>query len=221
MDKILLFFRKFASYILFIFTLLSFIFSENEILNIVFISLAFLAFFKINFFKLFSKERYLSKLELFFSILLFVRVLLLFDLHILYKFISYFMGVFFLIAYFISFSNIKEINTNLLGIKKSKEDLESDVDFDQEDDFDLDQEYAEDQEDQDETDPEDDFDLDQEDQDETDQEDDFNSDQEDQDETDPEDDFNLDNENIDEDDYKQLKENKNLKKVKKSSKIKK
>jgi len=88
MNKFLHLFRKFSAYILFISTLLSFIFSENEFLSILFVSIAFVAFFKINIFELFKNKRYLSKLELFFSILLFVKVILLFDVNIFYKYLS-------------------------------------------------------------------------------------------------------------------------------------
>ena len=127
MNKIVLLFRKFASYILFISTLFSFIFYDNENLSLIFISLSFLAFIKINFFKLFKQKRYLSKLELFFSIVLFVRLFLDINLNVFYKIAFYFMAGFFLVVYFTSYSNQKDISTNILGLKKANE-LEDDID---------------------------------------------------------------------------------------------
>ncbi len=127
MNKIVLLFRKFASYILFISTLFSFIFYDNETLSLIFISLSFLAFIKINFFELFKQKRYLSKLELFFSIVLFVRLFMDINLNIFYKIAFYFIAGFFLIVYFTSYSNQKNISTNILGLKKANE-LEEDID---------------------------------------------------------------------------------------------
>jgi hypothetical protein len=136
MNKFIYLFRKFATYILFISTVLSFIFSEDEFLSILFISIAFIAFFKINFIALFKKKRYLSKLELFFTILLFIKIYLLFDLNLYYKFLSYFFIFFFLLFYFLYFSNDKNIKTNILGVKKNKNDDNFEDDLDLQEDID-------------------------------------------------------------------------------------
>ncbi len=138
MNKIVSLFRKFASYILFIFTLLSFIFTENEYILLGLVTIAFLAFFKINFLELFKKNRYLSKLELFFSILLFIKVFLLFDVNIYYKVLTYVLGAFFLVVYFISFSNTQSFSTNILGVKKNQEEdefLDEEEEFPDEENF--------------------------------------------------------------------------------------
>jgi hypothetical protein len=139
MNKIVSLFRKFSSYILFIFTLLSFIFTENEYILLGLVTIAFLAFFKINVLELFKKNRYLSKLELFFSILLFIKVFLLFDINIYYKVLTYVLGAFFLVVYFISFSNTQSFSTNILGVKKNQEEedefLDEEEGFLEEDNF--------------------------------------------------------------------------------------
>lgn len=141
MNKFIYYFRKFSSYILFIFTLLSFIFTTYEWLLLVLISVAFLAFFKINFLELFKKKRYISKLEIFFSILLFIRIILLFEINIFYKVLTYFMGIFFILVYAFYFTNTIDVEKNILGIKKNQEEQDIDIDNYSTEDYDYQENY--------------------------------------------------------------------------------
>jgi len=112
--------RKIAPYILFIFTVLSFFFIPSFFLYL-FVSLATIGFIFVNTTQLFSKERYLSYIEIFSSILLLVRVSLIYTNGLFFVLVIGFILLNFILFYVFYFSNYKENNTNILGIKKEKD----------------------------------------------------------------------------------------------------
>ena len=112
--------RKIAPYVLFLFTVLSFFFTNPFLLGL-FISLATLGFIFVNTTQLFLKERYLSYIEIFSSILLLVRLLMIYALGLFYQIIIVFILLNFIVFYIINFANVKARNTNVLGIEKEEE----------------------------------------------------------------------------------------------------
>jgi len=109
--------RKIAPYILFLFTVLSFFFTNPFFLSL-FISLATLGFIFVNTTQLFSRNRYVSYIEIFSSILLLIRLLLIFTQSLFYQIIVYFILFNFVFFYILHFRNVKAEDTNILGIRK-------------------------------------------------------------------------------------------------------
>jgi len=140
--------RKIAPYILFLFTVLSFFFTSLSLLYI-FISLAVIGFIFVNTTQIFLKERYLSYIEIFSSILLLVRLILIYSQGLFFVIIIGFILLNLVIFYTLNFSNYRIENTNILGIKKEKEYISRKKVF--EDDFndDLSEEEGLEEEDQD------------------------------------------------------------------------
>jgi len=112
--------RKIAPYILFFFTVLSFLFTTPFLLYL-FISLAILGFIFVNTTQLFSKERYLSYIEIFSSILLLIRLIMIYNQGLFYDIFIGFILINFVLFYVLNFSNYKTEDTNLLGIRKERE----------------------------------------------------------------------------------------------------
>ncbi|GEM_PF-2168835 len=112
--------RRIAPYILFLFTVLSFFFTTSFLLYL-FISLAVVGFIFVNTTQLFLRERYLSFIEIFSSILLLVRLILIYSQGLFYVIIIGFILLNLVIFYILNFSNYKTENTNILGIKRERE----------------------------------------------------------------------------------------------------
>ena len=112
--------RKIAPYVLFLFTVLSFFFTSPFLLYL-FVSLATLGFIFVNTTQLFSKERYLSYIEIFASILLLARLLMIYAQGLFYQIIIGFILLNFIVFYILNFANAKARNTNVLGIEKEEE----------------------------------------------------------------------------------------------------
>ncbi len=112
--------RKIAPYVLFLFTVLSFFFTNPFLLGL-FISLATLGFIFVNTTQLFLKERYLSYIEIFSSILLLVRLLMIYAQGLFYQIIIGFILLNFIIFYILNFTSTRVENTNVLGIRKEGE----------------------------------------------------------------------------------------------------
>jgi len=180
------FFKKIAPYLLFIFTISSFVISD-PVLILISIILALLGFVFINTFQLFSKYRYVSILNIFLSLLLFVRLYLLLEAGFFYELAFGFIILNLILIYVLYFSNFKPSNIDVFGSQKIKNSksknstklkekhlddfLENDDDEDEDEDFDLeekdnnenvedDDEEADDDDDEDEDWSENDFDVD-------------------------------------------------------------
>ncbi len=133
-------FRKIAPYALFLFTVLSFFFTNPFLLGL-FISLAVLGFIFVNTTQLFSRERYLSYIEIFASILLLVRLLIIYAQGLFYQIIICFILLNFIVFYVLHFRNIKAEETNVLGIRKEEsisrkrldEEVDEEYNFEEED----------------------------------------------------------------------------------------
>jgi len=132
--------RKIAPYVLFLFTVLSFFFTTPFLLYL-FISLATLGFIFVNTTQLFSRERYLSYIEIFASILLLVRLIMIYSHGLFYQIIIYFVLVNFVLFYILHFTNIRTEDTNVLGIRKegeysSRKRINKDEEFEEDNELD-------------------------------------------------------------------------------------
>ncbi|MDD4221259.1 MAG: hypothetical protein PHQ07_02630, partial [Candidatus ainarchaeum sp.] len=137
------FLEKIAPYLLFVFTVVSFVVS-NSVLVLISVIFAIVGFIFVNTLQLFNKFRYVHYLGLFFSLLLFVRLYLLLDGSLFYKISFAFIILNFVIIYFLHFSNTIAKNTNSLGIKKENtHDKRFDLETDGDDLDDLDDDLKE------------------------------------------------------------------------------
>jgi len=112
--------RKIAPYVLFIFTVLSFFFTGSFLLAL-FISIATIGFIFVNTTQLFSKDRYLSYIEIFASILLVLRLIMIYNQGLFYEIIIGFIILNFILFYILHFTNVRAEDTNVLGIRKNGE----------------------------------------------------------------------------------------------------